>query len=79
MLHLQQTDGQSDSHWGFSTPGIVDLFKIRDLLKDGPEGIPVVLELFYSFEAADDYAWEEVQASVKAVRQSWGYIQGDPD
>lgn len=79
MLHLQQTDGQSDSHWGFSTPGIVDLFKIRDLLKDGPEGIPVVLELFYPFEAADDYVWEDVRVSVGTIRRSWGYIKSDSD
>lgn len=71
-LHLQQTDGQSDSHWGFRNPGIVDVARIRDSLKGELGNIPIILEVFYPFECEDEYVWEDVRASVDIIRESMG-------
>jgi sugar phosphate isomerase/epimerase len=73
LLHLQQTDGLSDSHWGFNDPrGIVVLPQIRDLLlKSGHKDLPVVLEIFYPFEVVDELVWQDVSLSVAKVRQTW--------
>ena len=73
LLHLQQTDGLSDSHWGFNdSKGIVKLPEIRDLLhRTGHRDLPVVLEVFYPFEVADEHVWQDVALSIAKIRQAW--------
>lgn len=73
LLHLQQTDGLSDSHWGFSdSRGAVDLLEVRDLLRrSGHADLPVILEVFYPFEATDEYVWQDVALSATQMRQAW--------
>ena len=55
VLHLQNTDFQSDSHWGW--PAEHGLLDVRDFAADvrdaGLANVPVFLELFDAFEADD--------------------------
>ncbi len=73
LLHLQQTDGLSDSHWGLDDPrGIVRLEGVRRALEAAHRATtPVILEVFYPFEASDDIVIEDVRSSIAQMRQSW--------
>lgn len=67
VLHLQNTDFQSDSHWGW--PDERGLFDVAAFASDvhsmGFADTPVFLELFDAFEANDDWVLEHTVASVK--------------
>jgi sugar phosphate isomerase/epimerase len=64
-VHLQQTDGQSDAHWGFTREGIIHPQEVRALLDGaGLTEVPLILEVFYPFEAADDDVARDIAASV---------------
>lgn len=73
LLHLQQTDGQSDSHWGLDDPrGIVQLQPLKDTLeRHGHGNLPVILEVFYPFEASDEFVLRDVRSSVWQMRETW--------
>lgn len=66
LLHLQQTDGQSDSHWGLDDPrGIVRLDALTPMLEmHGQSGLPIILEVFYPFEASDEFVLRDVRSSM---------------
>ena len=73
LLHLQQTDGQSDSHWGLDDPrGIVRLEPLKQTLETHGHGdLPVILEVFYPFEATDEFVLRDVQSSTRQMREVW--------
>ncbi len=66
LLHLQQTDGQSDSHWGLDDPrGVVKLDALKSTLGlHGHSDLPIILEVFYPFEASDEFVLRDVRSSV---------------
>ena len=65
LVHLQQTDAQSDSHWGFSRPGVVEVAAVAAQLKRARLDVPLILEVFYSFEQGDDAVRRDITASVQ--------------
>jgi D-erythrulose 1-phosphate 3-epimerase len=70
LIHLQQTDGTSDSHWGFTRQGIVDLQKTKVQLEQaGLADVPVVLEVFYPFELDDESVLKDIKKSVKLCQK----------
>jgi sugar phosphate isomerase/epimerase len=72
-VHLQQTDGQSDSHWGFTREGLIEPQQVRRLLDDaGLTDIPLILEVFYPFEASDDDVATDIQDSVSYCKAALG-------
>jgi D-erythrulose 1-phosphate 3-epimerase len=73
LLHLQQTDGLSDSHWGLDdSRGIVKLEEVRDQLNaHNLTNLPVILEVFYAFEATDEFVLEDVRSSVAQMQKTW--------
>ena len=72
LVHLQQTDGQSDAHWGFSREGIVQPAQVRDLMVRFNVQAPLVLEVFYPFELGDDAVRADVIASVAYCKEALG-------
>lgn len=67
LIHLQNTDFQSDSHWGwpderglFDVPGFVNEVKEAYLTE-----VPMILEVFYPFELADEQVLENIVKSVR--------------
>jgi D-erythrulose 1-phosphate 3-epimerase len=73
LLHLQQTDAQSDSHWALGDPrGVIKLEALKQsLTSSGHKNLPVMLEIFFAFEEADDLVLEATQDSVSRMRQTW--------
>ena len=71
VLHLQNTDFQSDSHWGWPNErGLVDVAAFAaDIGAAGLRDIPVFLELFDGFEADDGVVLERVKSSVDHCRR----------
>ena len=66
LIHLQQTDGQSDSHWGFSREGIVDVAQLSEQLQAASlSELPLILEVFYPFELSDAQVLEDIKHSVQ--------------
>ncbi len=78
MIHLQQTDGQGDRHWDFTVPGIVDPASAAAAQRAaGLEHCPAFLEVFYPFEAADEFVLEAVAGSVaRLTKEGWGAAPG---
>jgi sugar phosphate isomerase/epimerase len=72
VLHLQNTDFQSDSHWGWPDPrGVFDVEEFaRDVHAAGLAHVPVFLELFDAFEADDDEVLARVRSSVEHCRSA---------
>jgi D-erythrulose 1-phosphate 3-epimerase len=70
LVHLQQTDGRSDSHWGFTRPGIVRPAEVADLMARSGVKAPLVLEVFYPFELTDEAVRSDIVASVVACRDA---------
>jgi D-erythrulose 1-phosphate 3-epimerase len=70
VLHLQNTDFQSDSHWGWPDErGLVDVPAFaRDVAEAQLGDVPVFVELFDAFEAADEVVLERVISSVDHCR-----------
>jgi D-erythrulose 1-phosphate 3-epimerase len=70
VLHLQNTDFQSDSHWGWPDErGLLDVAAFaRDVAEAGLGDVPVFLELFDAFEADDDVVLERAVTSVEHCR-----------
>ena len=70
VLHLQNTDFQSDSHWGWPDErGLLDVAAFgREVEDAGLGGVPVFLELFDAFELADDVVLRRAASSVEHCR-----------
>lgn len=70
LIHLQQTDGMSDSHWGFTRKGIVNLANIKQRLEQADlADVPVILEVFYPFELDDQSVLKDFTKSVKLCQK----------
>lgn len=70
VIHIQQTDGQSDSHWSFTRQGLVDPASLaKDLSIAGLDTIPVFLEIFHPFELDDDAALADLVAGVQELKK----------
>lgn len=72
LVHLQQTDGLSDSHWGFTRPGLVEVADIGAQVARAGANIPLILEVFYPFEMDDDAVRRDLSASVAHCRAALG-------
>lgn len=71
LVHLQQTDGLSDSHWGFTRSGIVSPGEVVNTLQvTGLGDVPLVLELFYPFELSDEEVMIDVKESVRLCKEA---------
>ena len=74
LVHLQNHDYQSDSHWGW--PDGRGRFEIspfaRALRERGLGNVPVFLELFYPFEQDDGAVLANVRSSVRHARAELG-------
>lgn len=66
LIHLQNTDFQSDSHWGWPDDrGEFDVADFAGSLRAADlNDIPVFLEVFYPFELADEEALSNIKSSV---------------
>lgn len=69
MVHLQQTDGLGDSHWGFTRDGIVQPAQVARLARSSGVRGPLVLEVFYPFELGDSEVAADVVASVEYCKE----------
>jgi sugar phosphate isomerase/epimerase len=69
-FHLQNTDFQSDSHWGW--PDHRGLFDVANFAREvsiaGLKDVPAFLEIIYPFELADDAVLESITSSVLHCR-----------
>ena len=67
LLHLQNTDFQSDSHWGWPDErGLFDVPEFVNSIKEANlTDIPTILEVFYPFELADEQALDNIVKSVQ--------------
>jgi sugar phosphate isomerase/epimerase len=72
VLHLQNTDFMSDSHWGWPDPrGHYDVSEFAgQVVSAGLSHVPVFLEVFYSFEADDQAVLQNVVSSVEHCRKA---------
>lgn len=72
VLHLQNTDFESDSHWGWPDGrGKFDVPAFADDVRDtGLSHVPVFLELFDPFEADDVEVLARTRSSVEHCRRS---------
>jgi sugar phosphate isomerase/epimerase len=72
-FHLQNTDFQSDSHWGW--PDSRGLFDVGAFAKEvrhaNLEGVPAHLEIIYPFELADEKVLASITTSVLHCRQAY--------
>ena len=70
-FHLQNTDFQSDSHWGW--PDRRGVFDVGNFAKEvkaaGLEDVPAFLEIIYPFELADDAVLSNLTSSVMHCRR----------
>jgi sugar phosphate isomerase/epimerase len=73
-LHLQNTDFQSDSHWGWPDErGLFDVAAFAVEVRAAElDAVPVFLELFDAFEADDDQVLRQAAASVEHCRRALG-------
>lgn len=72
-FHLQNTDFQSDSHWGWPDPrGIFDVARFaREVKEAGLDGVPAFLEIIYPFELADELVLNSITSSVMHCRREY--------
>ena len=72
VLHLQNTDFEGDSHWGWPDErGRFDVGGFgKDVLNAGLSHVPVFLELFDAFEADDAEVLARTRSSVEHCRRS---------
>ena len=77
VLHLQNTDFQSDSHWGWPDGrGLFDVAGFAaDVREEGLEEVPIFLELFDAFEADDAIVLARVKSSVEHCRRELAHGQ----
>ncbi len=67
ILHIQNTDFQSDSHWGWpDARANYDVARFaEEVHAAGLDSVPVFLEVFYPFESADGLVHENAVSSVQ--------------
>ena len=72
-FHLQNTDFQSDSHWGWPDErGRFDLAAFaREVRSAGLENVPAFLEIIYPFELADEAVLRNITSSVMHCRREY--------
>jgi sugar phosphate isomerase/epimerase len=72
-FHLQNTDFQSDSHWGWpDRRGLFDVANFAQEVKAaGLEDVPAFLEIIYPFELADDAVLRNISSSVMHCRREY--------
>jgi sugar phosphate isomerase/epimerase len=72
-FHLQNTDFQSDSHWGWpDSRGLFDLAGFAsDMHAAGLEDVPAFLEIIYPFELADEAVLKNITSSVMHCRRDY--------
>lgn len=69
LLHLQNTDFQSDSHWGWPHPGgAFDVAAFAAEVAASELDVPVVLEVVHPFELDDDAMLANVVSTVDHCR-----------
>lgn len=72
LIHLQNTDFQSDSHWGWPDPrgrlDVIDL--LRRLDRAGAADVPIALEVMYPFELDDEAVLDNITTSVAHCREA---------
>ena len=72
-FHLQNTDFQSDSHWGW--PDRRGLFDVAGFAGEvraaGLEDVPAFLEIIYPFELADEAVLTSITSSVMHCRREY--------
>ena len=68
-LHIQQTDGVLDRHWGFSQNGIVDQNVFKNINNLLGEKIIGYLELIFPFEMNREEVMKEVKYSIEYISQ----------
>jgi len=73
-FHLQNTDFQSDSHWGWpDRRGLFDVAGFaRDVHAAGLDDVPAFLEIIYPFELADEAVLANITSSVAHCRREYG-------
>ncbi len=74
LLHLQNTDGGSDSHWGWPDPrGTFDVAAFgRQVRQAGLEDRPIFIEVFYPFELADAAVLDNIKSTVAHCKAQLG-------
>lgn len=72
-FHLQNTDFQSDSHWGWpDRRGVFDVAGFaREVRAANLEEVPSFLEIIYPFELADDAVLASITSSVMHCRHEY--------
>jgi sugar phosphate isomerase/epimerase len=72
-FHIQNTDFQSDSHWGWpDTRGLFDVRRFgQEVREAGLADVPAHLELIYPFELDDETVRKSVESSVAHCRQAY--------
>jgi sugar phosphate isomerase/epimerase len=72
-FHLQNTDFQSDSHWGWPDPrGLFDVANFGHEVKQaGLDDVPAFLEIIYPFELADEAVLSSMISSVAHCRGAY--------
>lgn len=72
-FHLQNTDFQSDSHWGWPDKrGLFDVGAFaKDVTQAGLEDVPAFLEIIYPFELADEVVLASIKSSVAHCRREY--------
>lgn len=72
-FHLQNTDFQSDSHWGWPDKrGLFDVAGFaNDVQEAGLEDVPAFLEIIYPFELADEVVLSNIASSVTHCRREY--------
>jgi hypothetical protein len=70
-FHLQNSDFQSDPHWGWpAAGGLFDVEEFADQVREaGVDRAPCFLEMVYAFEGPDDQVMANVVSSVSHCRQ----------
>jgi D-erythrulose 1-phosphate 3-epimerase len=72
-FHLQNTDFQSDSHWGWpDAKGLFDVGNFaREVKAAGLENVPAFLEIIYPFELADEAVLKTITSSLMHCRREY--------
>jgi sugar phosphate isomerase/epimerase len=72
LIHLQNHDFQSDSHWGWPDErGQYDVAAFAQTLRQaGLDEVPVAIELFFPFEMSDDAVLATVRNTVRHCREA---------
>jgi sugar phosphate isomerase/epimerase len=72
VVHVQNHDYASDSHWGWPDPrGSFDVAGLaRAMRETGLEEVPVILELFFPFEMSDDEVLKQTISSVEHCKEA---------